>query len=315
MRYSQNWIRERDEPCISLGEPGAFDDRHVFAPCVAHESGEYRMWYSGSRAEVAERVFALGLAVSNDGVHFSRHTNSPVLKFPDNTHSILTPSLLRNPDGSVLRESGKLRLWFSSCDFPSRDPLHTLHESSSQDGTSWSDPSRPLLENVYAPSVIREGDRYHMWFTDVGEEPWCFRYAESINGVDWEVREEPVLKLNQEWEHQRLFYPTVLKRSAKFLMWYGSYSNSPGEEMTTALGFAKSTDGIHWAKNPGNPVFGPEPRHDWESHYTTSQSILQLPDGSLRIWYAARLKPPFVHKYFAIGTAKLTSTSPVGPLD
>ena len=26
-------------------------------------------------------------------------------------------------------------------------------------------------------------------------------------------------------------------------------------------------------------------------------------DGSLRIWYASRPAPPFVHKYYAIGTA------------
>jgi predicted GH43/DUF377 family glycosyl hydrolase len=170
-------------------------------------------------------------------------------------------------------------------------------------------PSEPLLENVYAPTVIKEGDRYRMWFTDVRKEPWRFKYAVSFDGMEWSVNEEPVLALDQEWEHQRLFYPTVLKRKDQYLMWYGSYSNKPDEEMTTALGFAKSADGIHWEKEPGNPVFGPEPKHGWESHYTTSQSILQLPDGSLRIWYASRSKPPFVHKYFAVGTARMASPS------
>jgi hypothetical protein len=87
-------------------------------------------------------------------------------------------------------------------------------------------------------------------------------------------------------------------------MWYGSYSNSPGDEVTTALGFAFSRDGMHWEKNPHNPVFGPDPSRSWESHYTTSQTVLPLPDGSWRIWYATRPKPPFVHKYFAIGTAR-----------
>jgi len=305
MEYSQDWIRDRDEPCISLGPPGAFDDCHIFAPFIAYESGEYKMWYSGSQGEVADRVFRLGLATSTDGVHFSRQTDSPVLQFSNGSQSVLTPTLLRYPDGSVLRESGKLRMWFSSCDFPSRDTLHTLHEVTSEDGISWTPPSEPLLENVYAPTVIKEDDCYRMWFTDVEQEPWRFKYAVSFDGVEWSVDEEPVLALDQEWEHQRLFYPTVLKRNGKYLMWYGSYSNTPGNEMTTALGFATSTDGTRWEKDPGNPVFGPEPKQGWESHYTTSQSILQLPDGSLRIWYASRPKPPFVHKYFAIGTARV----------
>ena len=43
------------------------------------------------------------------------------------------------------------------------------------------------------------------------------------------------------------------------------------------------------------------------AEYTTSQSIVKLPDGSWRIWYAARQKPPFVHKYFAIGTARMST--------
>ena len=73
--------------------------------------------------------------------------------------------------------------------------------------------------------------------------------------------------------------------------------------MKTAIGFATSPDGLIWDKHPGNPVFGPDPSREWESHYTTSQSLLRLPDGSWRIWYASRTKPPFVHKYFAIGTA------------
>ena len=88
-------------------------------------------------------------------------------------------------------------------------------------------------------------------------------------------------------------------------MWYGSYSSSAPVEMRTALGFAVSEDGIRWRKPPDNPVFGPDESRDWESHYTTSQSVMRLPDSSWRIWYAARQKPPFVHKYFAIGTARM----------
>ena len=73
--------------------------------------------------------------------------------------------------------------------------------------------------------------------------------------------------------------------------------------MKTALGFAASCDGLHWQKHPHNPVFGPDETRAWESHYTTSQSVLRTEDGRWRLWYAARPQPPFDHKYFAIGTA------------
>jgi hypothetical protein len=118
------------------------------------------------------------------------------------------------------------------------------------------------------------------------------------------VAPDPVLVLDQAWEQSRLFYPTVVKDGETYLMWYGSYSHRPGAEPTTALGFAVSRDGRAWHKHPGNPVFGPEPANAWESHYTTSQAVLRLPDGSWRLWYASRSKPPFDSKYFAIGTAR-----------
>ncbi len=301
---SQNWERDKDSPCLSLGSQGAFDDTHIFAPCVALEKGSYTMWYCGSSGAVADRVFCLGRATSHDGVDFARQSQSPVLSFSDGQRSVLTPTLLRKPDGSVCREDGELRMWFSSCNFPSGDPLHTLHQSTSLDGSGWSPPSEPQLEHAYAPTIIKEGGVYRMWYTDVRAEPWCFRYAESRDGTRWSVTGNAVLAVDQEWENGRLFYPSVVKADEVYLMWYGSYTHSEGEEMKTALGFAASEDGRSWRKHPHNPVFGPDPSHEWESHYTTSQSVLRLPEGSWRMWYASRPAPPFDHKYFAIGTAR-----------
>ena len=60
----QDWQRDGDEPCVALGPEGAFDDMHLFAPCVAHTDDGYAMWYSGSRGDVRGRVFRLGLATS-----------------------------------------------------------------------------------------------------------------------------------------------------------------------------------------------------------------------------------------------------------
>ncbi len=86
----QPWERDVNAPCLSLGAASQFDDTHLFAPCVALENERYYMWYSGSRGEVDLRVFALGLATSDDGLHFTRHPASPVCTLVAD-HSILTP--------------------------------------------------------------------------------------------------------------------------------------------------------------------------------------------------------------------------------
>ncbi len=298
----QQWERDTDGPVIELGEAEQFDDMHIFAPCVAHLDDEYWMWYCGSRGKVAKRVFRLGLATSRDGRTFTKHAANPVYEFGDGKHSILTPTLLRNPDGSVLREDGKLRMWFSSTHFASKKGVHSLYESRSDDGLQWSPPGKPQLSGVYAPTILKMTDGYRMWYTDVSSEPWKFRHARSSDGVKWEVTEKPVMRIGQEWERGRLFYPTVVYSDDVFLMWYGSYwSEHDGK---TAIGFAASKDGLTWHKNPHNPVFGPDPERPWESHYTTSGCVMQLPDGGWRMWYASRTKPPFKHKYYAIGTAR-----------
>lgn len=297
----QVWERDTDGPVISLGQAGDFDDTHLFAPAVADGPDQFRMWYCGSRGTVAQRVFAMGLATSQDGRVFHRHSSNPVFRFGDGKHSVLTPTLLRRPNGTVLREDGGYRLWFSSTWFEGPSSLHQLHQTTSVDGIEWSAPSPPQLKHVYAPTILRTADRYEMWYSDVSRDPWTVRHAVSSDGINWDVTKNPVLELDQAWEQGRLFYPTVLRIGDVYLMWYGSYSTH--RPQTTSLGFAVSRDGVTWFRHPDNPVLEPDPDRPWESHYVTSQSVMQLPDGSFRMWYASRRKPPFVHKYFAINTA------------
>jgi predicted GH43/DUF377 family glycosyl hydrolase len=128
------------------------------------------------------------------------------------------------------------------------------------------------------------------------------RHAISTDGRRWRLTKQPVLRVDQDWERSNLFYPTVVKTDGIYLMWYGSYWSAARNK--TAIGFAVSLDGIRWYKHAQNPVLRPDPKRSFESHYTTSQSIVRFSDGSFRIWYASRRKPPFLNKYFAIGTAK-----------
>jgi predicted GH43/DUF377 family glycosyl hydrolase len=299
----QAWRRDTDGPVVTLGEAGAFDDTHVFAPCVAHEDGTYFLWYPGSRGAVGERLFRLGLATSRGGVRFQKHSGSPVYEFGDGVTSVLTPAVLRNADGTVRRENGRLRMWFTGADLTQSGSPHRLYETSSEDGVVWAEPSAPELDGVYAPTILWDGDAYRMWYADVQEEPWIIRHARSDDGKTWVVSPEPCITIDQEWETRRLFYPCVIKADGVFVMWYGAYWTA--RENTTALGCAVSEDGLHWKKNAHNPVFRPDPSRSWESHYTSSQSVLPIGGGQYRIWYGTRKAPPHVNKYFAIGTAVL----------
>ncbi len=306
----QQWQRDVDGPVLSLGNTGDFDDAHIFAPLVARHGDKYLMWYCGSRGfahdlaktrKPDERVFHLGLATSPDGITFTKHPAGSVFALEDTKRSVLTPTVLRNPDGSVRLENGRIRMWFSSGTLGGGGRVQSIQETSSVDGIRWTKASPVQIKRAYAPTVIRAEDGYHMWYTVPGSYPWLMKHAKSADGSHWTVTEKPVMKVTQPWEHFLQIYPTVTKIGNVYLMWYASYAHE--NRQTTAIGFAVSLDGVNWHKHPQNPVLSPDPTRPWESHYVSSQSVIQLPDGSFRMWYASRKKPPFTNLYFAINTA------------
>ncbi len=313
-----DWRRDRETPALALGEKGRFDDQHIFAPHVIQQDGEFWMYYSGSQRCVEagtykgvakdpaqpeksdQRLFKLGLARSKDGVHFERHSQEPVFSFGDDIHSVVTAAILKNPDGSVCRENGKLRMYFAAVDFPHGTYKHDLYETTSSDGLQWAKPTL-VMENAYAPCVIKDGDKYRLWYSWINKHPWHTNHAESSDGTHWTISEKPCIVMDQKWEVKDQVYPMVIKADGVWVMLYGCYW---GDDKHTALGFAVSRDGLTWTKHADNPVFRPEPKHDWESNFTTSHTLLRLPDGSFRLWYAGRRQPPWSNLYFAIGTAQ-----------
>jgi len=65
--------------------------------------------------------------------------------------------------------------------------------------------------------------------------------------------------------------PNVIwdERAKLFRMWY-----SGGDQYEPdAIGQAFSTDGLHWTKHPGNPVFKPDPRNLYDQHKVTGAQV------------------------------------------
>lgn len=77
----------------------------------------------------------------------------------------------------------------------------------------------------------------------------------SESSADWiKYPENPVLELGEsgEWDDGHVEYPMVIKTGSLYEMWYtgghvGPYSGN------NKIGYANSTDGIHWNKYDGNP--------------------------------------------------------------
>jgi predicted GH43/DUF377 family glycosyl hydrolase len=179
-------------------------------------------------------------------------------------------------DVSLLREEGNYRMWFS---WRTRKSIALVE---STDGIHWGPPVIVLSpnpasgweENINRPVVIRKGRAYLMWYTGQARAHSSIGLATSADGIRWErVSGGPVLSASEPWEKVAVMCPSVLwDASARlYRMWY-----SGGEQYEPdAIGCATSSDGRHWTKRAGNPVFRANPETPWERYKVTACQVLR----------------------------------------
>lgn len=148
----------------------------------------------------------------------------------------------------------------------------------SRDGIHWNAPKIVLSpagnweQDLNRPGVVFKDGTYHLWYTGQALGQSRIGYATSPDGLSWtRVQNEPVLVSEQAWEKVAVMCPHVLwdEPEKVYKMWY-----SAGEQYEpNAIGYATSSDGIHWAKRKSNPIFVANPETDWEKHKVTAAQV------------------------------------------
>jgi predicted GH43/DUF377 family glycosyl hydrolase len=131
--------------------------------------------------------------------------------------------------------------------------------------------------------VIREGDRYHMWYTGQAGGKSAIGYATSADGRTWErAGEKPVLIAEHTWEKEAVMCPHVLYDADRkeYRMWY-----SGGEQYEpNAIGYATSPDGRKWSKHKENPIFRPDSKTKWEQDRVTACQVVRHRDWHIMFY-------------------------------
>ena len=70
------WGRDPENPLLSVGSPGEWDNAGVSNPCVLYTGTRYEMFYTGNDGSQGYRI---GYAVSTDGVNWQKYPENPVL--------------------------------------------------------------------------------------------------------------------------------------------------------------------------------------------------------------------------------------------
>jgi sucrose-6-phosphate hydrolase SacC (GH32 family) len=132
------------------------------------------------------------------------------------------------------------------------------------------------LGNIYAPSVVVDGDLWRMWYGGQGKDGHDrIHYAESADsGRSW-VKRGVVLE-NGSANHVN--DPSVLRVSGKWFMFYTVAERGTED----AIALAVSPDGLRWEKH--GVVLAPGPKGSWDSRLVGRLSVLHE-NGQFRMWY------------------------------
>eukprot|EP01051_Picozoa_sp_SAG22_P017172 SAG22_NODE_2586_length_2411_cov_2.865052_1_plen_351_part_00 len=242
-------------PLFERGDEGRFDHNWCVLPCVHRFGQRWHLYYSGNEGSTGTGLQGfpgIGLATSDDGVHFTKYSDDPVItgdqtrEFPTNRGIAGGGTILEEagggPDGSV-----RYRMYYTLAVGTPDTDIRIDQEKHcavcfSTDGIVFTDhrivmsprPDVPREDAaVAAPYVWREEDSglYRMIYSPIGTQFGFYSLAQAVScdGLVWHrgagdenVALVPDSTNLSSWERQMVEYPSVLRldSGSELLMFY-----------------------------------------------------------------------------------------------
>ncbi len=226
------------ETILQLGKPGTFDDCGITPTWVLEQpNGHIWMYYVGWNVRNTVPYHnAIGLATSEDGVHFTKKYDGPLL-------STIATEPHFNGSASVIFHDGLFKIWYLNCTewYQSPDgriePCYHIKYAESVDGINWKRDGIVAIDykndeegGISRPSVLFDNGMFKMWYSyrakdgyrELLDRSYRIGYAESLDGKTWTRKDEEVgLEVSAEgWDSKMIEYPMVLKHNDKMVMFY-----------------------------------------------------------------------------------------------
>lgn len=130
-------------------------------------------------------------------------------------------------------------------------------------------------------SVIKDDKDFYMYYSGRRKDftGGQIGLATSKDGKSWvKYPGNPIVKLGQpcSWDDTMIWCPMVWKEEFYNMIYTGCNSSS-----IIQIGYATSTDGIHWTKSDSNPVFN-DPT--WAHDHTEGWGVIKV-EGEYLLWY------------------------------
>lgn len=219
-------IQVAEEPVISLGGLGAFDEHGIFPVHIMRNDEEVWAYTTGwSRRISVSADASIGLAISDDsGESFTKFGTGPIL-----SASLNEPFLIGDP--FVLKEKNRYIMWYifgqrwiKPENEGSPERVYKIGCAMSKDGIQWQKFGQSIMPDVLGvdecqalPTVLKIGTTYHMIFCfrhafdfrEDASKAYRLGYARSKDGQNWE-RVDQELNLEgtpNSWDSDMQCYP------------------------------------------------------------------------------------------------------------
>lgn len=238
------WHEYAGNPITRPGEPDSIDGMGAIDPTVLVADGRFLLYYTavpsaqsepeGNPATGPGRPWgqagkSIALAVSEDGLQFSRQGSAPII-----------PRFAAAPE--VVFHDGEYWLFYSAyddrggtdiCVVHSRDPCHFDHKQRQAVLTVGAPGTWEAL-TVTTHRIFRDNGLWYMVYagSDRHEDtPWHFGVAASRDLLHWtRYPGNPIFERGAEgeWDDCGIWYPTTMKVDGVYYMWYeGRSSGEP----------------------------------------------------------------------------------------
>ena len=224
-------------PLMNVGDLGTFDDSGVMPTCVVKHDGAYWMYYIGWNPEVTVSYrLSIGLAISQDGIHFERYSSAPLMdRSLEEVYFNTAPYVLKGEQG--------WEMYYVSCTSwevleGKTEPQYTVKRAFSDDGIHWHRENkilldydnlgeafgRPCLMNLsVAEKFLFFSYRKLSGYRNVVGNAYQTAYAQWDDRLKiWQKKYEDTLPLGQqgEWDAQMACYGHLFKHQGIYWMLY-----------------------------------------------------------------------------------------------
>ena len=220
-----------EEPVLSPGPIGFFDEHGVYPSCIVPYEGGWLMYYIGWNQGVERPLFyaSIGVAESQDGKIFQRLSSAPLL-----SRSEADPCLVTSPH--VYMDGQQWRMTYVSGIAWTRDAngilksFYNIKTAESENPFDWVRSGsvaidfKPGETNIARSAVVKlSASEYRMWYSFVDSTIGSYRigYAESTNGLNWTRLDHLAgISVGDVFDKNMICYPSIFTMNGCMYMLY-----------------------------------------------------------------------------------------------